>query len=115
MKLTRGKVQLFKKLSKKNLKNQKQNLKVCPDEMINDLVEVVNAVRNNPNLKITKKQLKRISRFKKFMRGLDSNKTKNKRGYITRNMSGGFIGALIPLMATLVSSTIPAISKLISG
>ena len=115
MKLTRGKVHLFKNLSKKKLKSQKQNLKVCPNEMICDLVDAVNAVLNEPNLKITNKQLKRISRFKKFMRGIANKKTKNKRSYITRNMQGGFIASLGPLMATLVSSAIPAIGKLISG
>lgn len=112
MSAVREKVNIFKKLSRKRLNYQKQKLAECPDEMICDLVAVIQEVCRNRGLKLTKKELKKIRKFRKFMRGVSLTKS-NKRKYILKNIKGGFLAALAPLLASLASAAIPVISKLI--
>ena len=108
------KIKLFKRLSKRDLKTQKKKLKECPDEVICDLAALINEVCENPNLKLNKKQLKKIRKFKSFMRGLNRSKgVKKKRSYFLKHLKGGFLAVLAPLLASLASSAVPLISKLI--
>ena len=48
------------------------------------------------------------------MRGLNRVKgVKKKRGYFLKHLKGGFLAVLAPLLASLASSAVPLISKLI--
>ena len=113
-KRVRAKLGLFRQLSKKNLRTQKKKLKDCPDEVICDLSALINEICNNKNLELNKKQLKKIRKFKKFMRGLNRAKGNNKkRSHFVKHLKGGFLAVLAPLLASLASSAVPLISKLI--
>ena len=113
MSKVKKKIAVFKKLSKKKLSDQKKILNKCPDEVINDLIACIKEISNNPNLNLSRTKLKRLKKFKKFIRGINNGKKRNKRGYICRNLKGGFIGALVPLLTSLASTAVPIISKLI--
>ena len=112
-KKVKQKISIFKKLSKEKLSDQKAILNRCPDEVINDLIACIKEISNNPNLKLSRTKLKRLKKFKKFIRGINSGKKKNRRKYICRNLKGGFIATLVPLIASLASTAVPLISKLI--
>ena len=113
MSKVKQKIAAFKKLSKKKLSDQKEILNRCPDEVINDLIACIQEISTNPNLNLSRTKLKRLKKFKKFIRGINSGKKKNRRRYICKNLKGGFIGALVPLLASLASTAVPLISKLI--
>ena len=107
------KVEIFKKLSRKKLPCQKQILSKCSNSMIKILSNIIKKIRKNSNLKISNRQWKKLKQFKVFMLKLISKKkVGSKRKYIVKYMKGGFLSAIVPLLISLASSALPAITNL---
>ena len=97
------KLAFLKRVSKKNLKYQKKLFSKCPSQIIEDIGKISHSVCNNNKIKLTTRQIGKLVKYKKFLRGINKTR-KNKRGYLVRNIQGGFISALIPLVLTIASA-----------
>ena len=99
------KVKIFKKSSRKRLPCQKQILSECSNPITKDLSNIIKEKK--------KRQWKKFKQFEVFMRKLISKKkVGSKRKYIVKYMKGGFLSAIVPLLISLASSALPAITNL---
>ena len=114
MPFDKEKVNIFKRLARRGLPYRKRILSGCSNTMIRDIVNIVKEIRKNPYLKISNKQLKKIRKFRKFTHNLISKKKniESKRRYMVKYMKGGFLSAIAPLLISLASSALPAITNL---
>ncbi len=76
-------------------------LKRMPPHVVNDIIEILyNVIRGN--IKVNDKDFKVLRKFKKPLMRLVNIPVKNKRKQFVYKQKGGFIGALLPIVASLV-------------
>ena len=93
----------------KLLKNQKSNaqkrrmLKSFPGFVVNDMIEILyNIIHENVPLRNSKHRLALLKRRRGLTEILKSLKHKKKRKQLIYKQSGGFIGAILPVVASVL-------------
>ena len=99
----------FRSLAKNHIGRQKKILKKCPVKITNDLVRLVKLAKKHP---VPTKHYSKIRPFRKLINKISSNKI-NSRKKLAEGIKGGFLSALIPLIASLASTGIQEIIKIV--
>ncbi|NQY53284.1 MAG: hypothetical protein HRT42_06880 [Campylobacteraceae bacterium] len=100
--LYKKKINFLKRVSKKSLKHQKKIFSGCPERIIKDVSKLFHNICNNKKIVLNPRQIKKLLKYRKFLRGINKIK-KNKRKYLVKNISGGFLSALIPLLVNVIA------------
>lgn len=78
---------------------------VLTPELASFICELCHNVIRNKNIKLSKQQLKVLRRHKKQMRQLAAGGSKKvNKQKLLNNQTGGFIGVLLPILGSIVSS-----------
>lgn len=97
-------IMLLQNGTKQN-KDKMTLLKSLPDFVIFDLVEVLYNILQG-NCHISNKQVKRLQKYKKnlsgFYKSIQKAKTKTLKKKMLYKQGGGFIGAILPVIASIV-------------
>ena len=80
-------------------------LKSLPNFVIHDLIEIVYNILQG-NCRVSKKQLSQVQKQKKkasqFYKSIQQSKSKKSREQVLYKQKGGFIGALLPIVSSLI-------------
>ena len=99
----------FRHLAKVSLHKQKKILRKGPPKISKDLIKLIKVVKRHP---IPRRHLKKITPFRKTINNILKNKKKS-RNFLAGGIKGGFLSALVPLIATLASTALPELIKII--
>ena len=99
----------FRHLGRAHIQKQKKILKKCPAKVSSDLVKLVKLVKKNP---VPSKHYRKIQPFRKLINKISSNKIKSRKS-LAQGIKGGFITALLPILASLASAGIQEIIKIV--
>ena len=100
----------FLKLSKHSLGTQRKVLHRCPNKIISDLRNLCKKICKDKNIKLNKTQVKKLFKFRKFLRDISKSKSVNTtRQFIAKRMTGGFLGSLISVLISIAASLVPTL------
>lgn len=82
-------------------------IKTLPDFVIDDIVEIIyNLLFGNVNIR-SGKQMQMLSRYRRpLIKLFNMYKNRRARRSMVREQSGGFIGAVIPVVASILASAL---------
>lgn len=94
-------------INNKSVKGKKKLIQSFPDFVLDDIVEILyNILFDNVSVR-SPRQLKILDRYRRPLTTLfNTYKNKRIRRDLIRRQSGGFIGAVIPLVASVLASTL---------
>ncbi len=93
----------LKSLCEVHGKNRKNMMSCIPPDIVKIICEIIHNMLYNDDIRIPPKQINIMKKHKKCLHEL-ANKNKNRKSQLIQNQTGGFIGAIFPIIASVVSS-----------